>query len=122
MFNNVTSITGLITGTAISRSAGIDNADRLSLMIFGNGITSGSATFYVDVSNDGSLGWVVYQRLVSNIANTNAQNDTRVASLTQTANGTAILFFPSGDTFNYLRVRADINKVEGTYGAILYVN
>ncbi len=122
MFNNVTAITGLITGTATSRSAGVDNADRLSLMIFGNNISTGSATFYVDVSNDGSLGWVPYQRLVTNVTNTNAQNDARTNSLAFTANGTAMLFIPSGDTFSYLRVRADINKVEGTYGVILFVN
>lgn len=111
-----------ITATATSRPAGIDNAGRLSLMITASGVSTASATFYVDVSNDTSKGWAVYQRLTSNTTNTNAQTDARVNNLLLSANGTQILFFPPGDTFNFLRMRADVNKAEGTYNAVLYVN
>lgn len=115
-----------ISATATSRSAGVDGAGRLSLMVFAQNATVGTATFTVEVSNKSDLGWVPYSRLTSNATNTNAQNDTRVASLQQVGNGTAMLFFPPGDTFNYLRVIGSVFQatavVTATYSAVLYVN
>lgn len=110
-----------VTGTATSVGAPVDNAGRLSLMVFASGVTTGSATFYAEVSNDSTLGWVPYNRLTTNAQNTNAQNDARVGSLTQASNGTSMLFFPPGDTFNSIRVRGDITGV-GTYSVILYAD
>ncbi len=110
-----------ITGTSISISAAIEMAGGLSLMIFASGVSSGSASFYVDVSNDASLGWVPYNRLITNVPNTNAQNDIRTNIIQQATAGTAIVFFPISDKFNFLRVRADVFAT-GTYSAILYTN
>ncbi len=109
-----------ITGTAVAtRSVGVDNADRLSLMLFG--ANTGSAAFYVEVSNDQALGFVSYNRLVPNVA---GATETRT-NIVQLTSGTAMMFFPSGDTFNYIRVRADVwNNASGNaaYSAILYIN
>ncbi len=107
-----------ITGTSISSNAPVDMAGRLSLMVFASGVASGSAAFYVDVSNDPSLGWVPYNRLIPNVI---GATETRTNILQQATNGTAIVFFPASDTFNFLRVRADVFAT-GTYSAVLYVN
>lgn len=107
-----------ITGTAAaSRSVGVDNSGKLSLMVFGTSVTSGSASFYVEVSNDNTLGFVPYNRLIPNVI---GATETRT-NIVQVTVGTAIVFFPQGDTFNFIRVRADVFAT-GTYSAVLYVN
>ncbi len=108
--------------TTTSRAVGVDNAAHLSLQITAANITSGSAVFTVQVSNDGT-NWIGYNRLTSNVTNTNAQTDTRIASVLLNTNSGSILFFPDGDTFNKIRVVATPNNtVDGTYSAVLYVN
>ena len=77
--------------------------------------TSGNGAFGVEVSNDGS-NWVVYNRLTSNVTNTNAQNDTRVAAPTLSSSTSAIYFFPVGDLFRYMRVFCTVTT-DGTYYA-----
>lgn len=116
-----TLLDAVTAATTTSRSVGVDNASRLSLMIYATAITSGNGVFTVEVSNDPTLGWVPYNRLTTNVTNTNAQNDARVASATLSSNTTAILFFPPGDTFNYLRTTCT-RTTDGTYSAVLYVN
>ncbi len=109
-----------ITATAVaSRGVGVDNAGKLSLMVYG--AVAGSAAFYVEVSNDQTLGYVPYNRLVPNVA---GATETRT-NILQLTSGTAIIFFPIGDTFNFIRVRGDVwNNASGTaaYTAVLYVN
>lgn len=48
------------------------------------GGNAGSSQFFVEVSADGS-NWVPYNKLISNVTNTNAQTLTRVASVTISA-------------------------------------
>lgn len=110
-----------VAATTVSRGVGVDNAAHLSIMIFASGITSGNGVFSVDVTNDPSIGWVRYNRLTSNLVGTNAQTDNRVASATLSANSTAILFFPDGDTFNYIRANVAVTT-DGVYSAVLYLN
>lgn len=75
--------------------------------------TSGNGAFGVEVSNDGT-NWVVYNRLVSNVTNTNAQTDTRVAAPTLSTNTSAIYFMPEQDLFRYLRVFCAVTT-DGSY-------
>lgn len=110
-----------VAATTVSNGVSIDNAARLSLMVFASGISSGNGVFTVEVSNDPGLGWVPYNRLTSNVTNTNGQTDTRVASVTLSSNATAIVFFPPGDTFNYLRTKVT-RTTDGNYNAVLFVN
>lgn len=116
-----TTLLNAVTATTTSSSAPIDNAGRLSLMVAASAITSGNGVFTVDVSNDPSVGWVAYNRLTTNATNTNAQTDARVASVTLSSNTTSILFFPPGDTFNYIRTKCTVTT-DGTYTAVLYAN
>ncbi len=90
---------------------------KLSLQFIASGITSGNGVFTVDVSNDGT-NWIQYNRLTTNVTNTNGQNDTRVASVTLSSNTNAFVFFPVGDYFRYLRVSVDLTT-DGVYSAIL---
>ena len=82
-----------------------------------SGHTSGNGAFGVEVSNDG-VNWVVYNRLISNVTNTNAQFDTRVAAPTLSSNTSAIYFFPTSDYFRYIRVFVAVTT-DGTYTASL---
>ena len=111
-----------VTATTTSRAAGVSGASRLSLQIFASGITSGSAVFTVEVSNDGT-NWVTYNRLTSNVTNTNAQNDARVASVLIGTNAGSMLFIPAGDTFRSIRtVVTPNNTIDGNYSSVLYVD
>lgn len=111
------------TATAIPtvRSAGVDGAGSLSLMIFAQNAAAGSALFQVQVSNKSDLGWVAYNRLIPNTALT-ASNENRTGTISQVGNGTAIYFIPGGDTFNFIRVLATDVWNGGNYTAVLYVN
>lgn len=88
-----------------------------SVQFIASGITSGNGVFKVYVSNDGT-NWVQYNRLTDNLANTNAQTDTRVASVTLSANGNKMYFFPVGDYFRYVGVSLAVTT-DGTYSAIM---
>lgn len=110
-----------VTATTTSRGAGVDNASNVSIQLLASGITSGNGVFTVDVSNDGGANWVAYNRLNSNVTNTNAQTDTRLASVTLNTNAGSMLFIPDGDTFELIRVKCT-RSTDGTYSATLYLN
>lgn len=110
-----------VTATTTSNGIGINNAGRVSIMVFATGISSGNGVFTVQVTNDPSIGWADYNRITSNLTNTNAQTDTRVALVTLSTNSTNFLFFPPGDTFAYMRVRL-VRTTDGTYSAVAYVD
>ncbi len=95
----------------------VSKRQKLSIQFTASGITSGNGVFKVYVSNDGTH-WVQYNRLTDNVTNTNAQNDTRVSSVTLSSNTSKIYFFPSGDYFRYVGVSLAVTT-DGTYFAQL---
>lgn len=106
--------------TAAQTTSGIvavADYSKISLQFIATGISSGNGIFQVQVSNDGT-NWVYYNRLTSNLTNTNGQTDTRVASVTLSANGSSVAFFPENDTMQYIRV-INTRTTDGTYSAIL---
>lgn len=109
-----------ITATTTSGGFAINNASRLSIQVKAASITSGNCVFTIQVSNDGT-NWTAYNRIVSNVTNTNAQTDTKVASVTLSSNGTAMLFFPDNDTFAFIRIIGTVTT-DGTYQAVGYFN
>lgn len=109
-----------VTATTTSSSFPIDNAGRVSLQLRAAGISSGNGVFTVEVSNDGS-NWVAYNRLTTNVTNTNAQTDVRVASVTINTNSGSMIFFPPGDTFNFLRVVCTVST-DGSYFATAFAD
>lgn len=109
-----------VTADTTSGGVAVNNAGRLSIQLIAAAISAGNGVFTVEVSND-NTNWLAYNRLTTNVTNTNAQTDTRVASVTLNSNTSAFVFFPPGDTFAYFRVKVDVTT-DGTYSAIAYVN
>lgn len=87
-----------------------------SLQFVASGITSGNGVFTVEVSNDGS-NWVAYNKMTTNVTNTNGQTDTRVASVTLSSNTSAVVSLP--ENFAFYRVKCVVS-VDGTYSATAY--
>ena len=99
---------------------GVEVSERanISIQLIATGITSGNGVFTFEISNDQGVTWTAYNRLITNIANTNAQNDTKVASVTLSSNGSAFVFVPNGDYFGMIRVNVD-RTTDGTYSAVV---
>lgn len=90
---------------------------KMSLQLTCANHSSGNGIFTVEVSNDG-VNFVTYNRLTSNVTNTNVQTDLRVGSVTLNSNTSVMLFFPPGDYFRYIRCNVDVTT-DGTYTATL---
>lgn len=106
--------------TADTTSAGFEVGQykKFSLQFLAASISSGNGVFTVEISND-NVNWVAYSRLTTNATNTNAQTDTRVASVTLSSNTSSFVFFPAGDDFRFLRVKVDMTT-DGAYSAFLH--
>lgn len=116
----ISTLLSAVSATTTSFGFPVENAGRLSLMVYASGVSSGNGVFTVQVSNDG-INYAPYNRLVSNVTNTNAQTDVKVASVTVSSNSTAFVFFPPGDTFQYIRINV-VRTTDGSYTAIAYIN
>lgn len=88
---------------------------RTSIQFIATGVSSGNGVFTVEVSNDGS-NWTAYNRLTTNVTNTNQQTDLRAASVTLNSVSTAVVSVP--DIFAFLRVKL-VPTTDGTYSAIV---
>lgn len=94
-----------------SRGFGVIARGMYTLQFVASAISSGNGVFTVEASNDG-INWTAYNRLTTNVANTNVQTDTRVANVTLNANSSAIVTLP--DPFAFYRVIATITT-DGLY-------
>lgn len=75
----------------------------MTLFFDTTGTASASTTFSVQVSADGT-NWVTYNKLVDNVANTNAQNITRVSSALLSATSTKTYAMDlSGESYYLMR-------------------
>lgn len=90
---------------------------KASLQFVAASITSGNGVFTLEVSND-ATNWTAYNRLTTNATNTNAQTDTRVASVTLSANGTSVVTIP--DSFAFYRVTVTMTT-DGSYSATAFI-
>jgi hypothetical protein len=115
-YNLLNAVTASVANTA---STVVDTSKRQlkSIQFTCSGHTSGNGAFGIEVSNDGT-NWVVYNRLISNVTNTNGQFDTRVAAPTLSTNTSSIYFFPTSDLFRYLRAFVTVTT-DGVYTATL---
>lgn len=95
----------------------VSKRQKMSIQFTCASHTAGNGVFTVYVSNDG-VNFVQYNRLTSNVTNTNAQNDTRVASVTLSSNTSVIYFFPPGDYFRMIKVALDVTT-DGAYSCQL---
>lgn len=105
-----------VTATTISSNINIEGATRITLMFTRANHSSGSSAFDVDVSVDG-VTFVDFNKLISNVTNTNAQNLTRVGSVTLSSNTTEVYTMDLGqDVYKYMRVTVT-ETTDGTHTA-----
>lgn len=78
-------------------------------------ISSGNGVFTCEVSND-NVNWLAYNKLTSNVTNTNAQTDTRVASSTLSSNTSSLFSIP--ERFGFIRFKVVVTT-DGSYSAIV---
>lgn len=112
--------TALNAVTATTTSGGIQTGlfGNVTIQFTAASITSGNGVFTIDVSNDGTT-WTAYNRLTTNVTNTNAQTDTRVASVTLSSNLSQVVKIP--DLFNFIRVTCT-RTTDGAYTAVVYTS
>lgn len=108
-----------VAATTTSSAFELGSAVGRSLQFVATGISAGNGVFTVEISNDGT-NWIAYNRLVPNVTDTNAQDDTHVASVTLSSNTNAIVFIPEDDAFKFIRVVVT-RTTDGTYSAILFL-
>lgn len=122
-FTTNETVLNAVTVDTTSAVVDVSMRSKLSLQLTCADHSSGNGVFTVQVTNsqdpDGTpTNWVTYNRLTTNVTNTNAQTDTRVASVTLNSNTSVMVFFPLGDYFKYMRVAVDVTT-DGTYSATL---
>ena len=84
-------------------------------------LTAGSqnSVFDLQISNDGT-NFVRYDRLTTNVANTNAQTDIGTTIVAVSANTSVIYFIRAGDTFRYVRGSVTLVGTDSNYNAVLH--
>lgn len=78
-----------VTATTTSEEIVIVGAKKVTFMFTRANHSSGSSTFSVDVSLDGTT-YVDYNKLVTNVANANTEEKVRAASVALAADGSAM--------------------------------
>ena len=101
----------------LSSSVALGSFGKTSIQFVAGSVTSGNGVFTVEVSNDGT-NWIAYNRLTTNVTNTNAQTDTRVASVTLSSSTNAVVTIPETDNFTFLRTKV-VPTTDGVYSAIV---
>ena len=104
--------------TTVSDPVDVSLATKLALQLKASSVASGNGVFTIEVSNDGGVTWTAYNRLISNLANSNVQGDTKVASVTLNSNASAMVYFPASDFIGMLRVTVT-RTTDGKYSAII---
>lgn len=114
-FQVLTPIDGA-TETTTSGAISCAGAKRITWYFTRADHSAGSTAFAVTVSADDST-YVTYNKLISNVTNTNAQTLTRVASVTLSSNTTSIVSMDlDHDVFTYMKVTAT-ETTDGTHTA-----
>lgn len=109
-----------VTATTTSVAVPIAGAKKVVLVYKRADHSSGKTVFSAEVSLDGT-NYITYNKWISNVANTNAQTLTRVASVdTGAANVTGFLTMSPEDGFLDIKVTAT-ETTDGTHSAWLYI-
>lgn len=107
-----------VTATTTSSAIDFSGVKRATWFFTRADHSSGSSTFTVEVSFDG-VTWVAFNKLITNVTNTNAQTPVRVASVALSSNTTQTVAMDlSHDAFPFARVTAT-EATDGTHTAQL---
>lgn len=95
-----------VDATTTSNAIDIQGAKKISLVFTRTNHSAGSSAFSVDVSLDGTT-WIAFNKLISNVTNTNAQTITRVASVSLASNTSSVVDMDlATGTYSKMRVTA----------------
>lgn len=118
-FRVVTLLNGA-TANATSEEVVVAGAKKITLFFKRADHTAGSSAFDVDVSYDGT-DYVNFNKLISNVTNTNAQMLTRVGSVTLSSNTTEMASMDlQYDTVYCMRVNV-VETTDGTHSAFAVI-
>lgn len=105
-----------VTETTTSEEIVIVGAKKVTFLFTRANHSAGSSTFSVDASIDG-VTYVDYNKLVTNVANTNGETKTRAASVALSANGSALASMDlENDSIYSIKVTAT-ETTDGTHTA-----
>jgi hypothetical protein len=109
-----------VTATTASSAINIKGAKKVTVMGTRADHGSGSTAFSVTVSVDNST-FVTYNKLITNVTNTNGQTPIRAASFSLGANGSEFAVMDMlNDTFTHMKVTAT-KTTDGTHTAKVLV-
>jgi hypothetical protein len=102
-----------------SNAFDIKGASKVTLFCKRSSHSSGSSVFSatVGVGTD----YAAYNKWISNVTNTNEQSETRVASLTLSADGCGFLSMSPEDAFEFIKVTVD-SATDGVADAWLLID
>ena len=109
-----------VTATTTSDVFSLEGACRATFQLTRANHSAGSSAFALEVSIDGT-NWVTYNKLISNVTNTNAQTLTRVASVTLSSNTSSVISMDlQHDYYKYARMTVT-ETTDGTHSATAYI-
>jgi hypothetical protein len=108
-----------VTATTTSAAVDILGAKRVTLFCKRADHSSGSSAFTAEVGV--GTDYVSYKKWISNANNTNVQGETRVTTLTLSANGIDFVSMSPEDIFEFIKVTVT-ETTDGTHSAWLVID
>ena len=109
-----------VTETTTSSIVDISGANKVTLQFIRADHSSGSSAFTVFVSVDG-INFVQFNKLVDNVANTNEQNKTRVASSSLSSNTSKVYDMDLENSIYQAMYVVATETTDGTHSAIAMI-
>ncbi len=106
-----------VTATTTSSAIQTNGSKAISVYLTAASIASGNGVFTADVSADG-ITWVAYNKFITNVTNTNAQNLVRAAGATLSSNTSVMISVSPEDAFNFIRITVT-RTTDGAYTAVV---
>lgn len=109
-----------VTATTTSAAQNVAEAKKITLFLTRANHSSGSSAFKVSGSIDGTT-YVDLNSMIEDLANTNAQDYTRTASVTLSTNGTKVVGVDLTH-FGYEWIKVTVTEsVDGTHGCKMLI-
>lgn len=109
-----------VTATSTSEAINIEGATKITWFFTRANHSSGSSAFSVTVSVDGST-YVTFNKLISNVTNTNAQTLTRVASVSLSSDTTSeVAMDLEHSSYRWMKVTVT-ETTDGTHTAKCFI-
>ena len=123
MFRTPKSVIALdaVTATTTSEKIYVEDAKKITLILTRANHDSGSSAFSVLASIDGTT-YITINSMIEDLANTNAQNYTRVASITLASDGNTLAAVDcKNNQYKYIKIKVT-ETTDGTHTAKAYIS